>query len=155
MYVIVMYNNLYSYICITHECTYIEIIITNGPNDTTVCINNTAEINCGFTGGDPETVFPDWKITRSDNGSNTTHCHDRLDVVNGNINGLQWVPDQDSGNNSSPNSKLLVGPVNKTLNQSSYQCIFGTVSGNTTSEVGIITVVGKIYSNHYKFIYIP
>ena len=39
------------------------------------------------------------------------------------INGLQWVPDLTSGDNNATNSKLVVGPVNMTHNQSSYQCV--------------------------------
>ena len=35
----------------------------------TVCINIVAEINCGFTGVNPESTIPDWNITfRSDTG---------------------------------------------------------------------------------------
>ena len=126
---------------------YIEINITNGPNNTTVCINDTAEINCGFTGGDPETVFPDWRIIlRSDNGSINNTIYKGCNILGDRIDGLQWKPDNVSGNNNSPNSKLSVDPVNKTHNQSSYQCIFGGLHSNNTilSEVGTITVVGKM-----------
>ena len=119
--------------------------ITNGPQDTTVCMNAMAECNCGFTGTDPNFVVPNWRIVfRSDDGrviSNDTisgaEISDRL------INGLQWLPDLTSGDNNSPNSKLLVGPVNMTHNQSSYQCLFQTVSSSVISSVGIMTVVGK------------
>ena len=62
----------------------------------------------------------------------------------GHINGLQWVPDLTSGDNNATNSKLLVGPVNMTHNQSSYQCIFHRGQGGSfKSSVGTITVVGK------------
>ena len=110
-----------------------------------MCINNTAEIKCGFTGANPENVIPDWRIVlRSDNGtiiSNITY--NGTDIIN-KTNGLQWVPDLTSGNNNASNSKLLVGPVNKTHNQSSYQCIFRILS--VMSEEGKITVVGKMNS---------
>ena len=59
------------------------------------------------------------------------------------MNGLQWSPDLTSGDNNASNSKLLVGPVNKTHNQSSYQCIIRSTSGNLVSSVGTLTVVGK------------
>ena len=118
-------------------------IITNGPQDTTVCINAMAEIYCGFTGIDPNFVLPSWRIVfRSDDGSVISNdTIDGLDILNRFINGLQWLPDLTSGDNNSPNSKLLVGPVNMTHNQSSYQCIFAVVSGSAVSSVGAITVV--------------
>ena len=120
--------------------------ITNGPQDTTVCMNAMAEIYCGFTGTNPNFVVPDWRIVfRSDNGSIISN--DTIDgdvILNGLINGLQWFPDLTSGDNNGTNSKLLVGPVNMTYNQSSYQCVFvSAVSGAIISSVGTMTVVGK------------
>ena len=85
------------------------------------------------------------KITlRSDNGSIiSNNTVDGDTIFNKTINGLQWVPDLTSGDNNANNSKLLVGPVNKTHNQSSYQCIIETLSACIPSRVGTITVVGK------------
>jgi len=62
----------------------------------------------------------------------------------GHINSLRWLPDLTSRVNYAPNSKLLVGPVNITHNQSSYQCSI-PVNGNNplTNSIGIMTVVGK------------
>ena len=121
------------------------LIITNGPQDTTVCMNAMAECNCGFTGINPNFVVPSWRIVfRSDDGSVISNdTIDGFDIVIRLINGLQWVPDLASGDNNSPNSKLLIGPVNTTHNQSSYQCLFALVSGSVVSSVGTITVVGK------------
>ena len=64
------------------------------------------------------------------------------------MNGLQWSPDlTNAGNNTAPNSKLLVGPVNMTHDKSSYQCVFSIIMEQSTtmisSSVGTITVVGK------------
>ena len=89
-------------------------------------------------------TFPDWRIIfRSHDGSIVSNdTVNGVDIVSGHINGLQWVPDLTSGDNNATNSKLLVGPVNMTHNQSSYQCIF-TLSGPVISTVGIMTVVGK------------
>ena len=119
--------------------------ITNGPQDTTVCMNAVAECDCGFTGTDPNFAIPDWRIAfRSDDGSVISNdTINGLDILNGLINGLQWLPDLTSGDNNAPNSKLLVGPVNMTHNQSSYQCIIAIVSGTIISSVGTIAVVGK------------
>ena len=122
------------------------LIITNGPQDTTVCMNAMAECNCGFTGIDPNFAVPNWRIVfRSDDGS--VISNDFLDgdnIAQGLINGLQWMADLTSGDNNAPNSKLLVGPVNMTHNQSSYQCSFTrSVGGTIISNVGTMTVVGK------------
>ena len=119
--------------------------ITNGPQDTTVCVNAMAECDCGFTGISPYFAVPNWRIVfRNDDGSvisnDTIHGYDIADRL---INGLQWMPDLTSRDNNALNSKLLVGPVNMTHNQSSYQCFFTTVSGSIISSVGTMTVVGK------------
>ena len=123
----------------------IGFTITNGPQDTTVCMNTIAEVYCGFTGIDPNFAVPNWRIVfRNDDGSIISN-----DTINGEnilnrfINGLQWFPDLTSGDNNGTNSKLLVGPVNMTHNQSSYQCIFSRVGGSVISSVGTMTVVGK------------
>ena len=124
----------------------VGFIITNGPQDTTVCINATAECYCGFTGANPDFAVPEWRIIfRSDNGSIVSNdTVDGDDIINRNINSLQWVPDLTSGDNNATNSKLLVGPVNMTQNQSSYQCIFTRGQGGSViSSVGTMTVVGK------------
>ena len=128
----------------------VGLVITNGPQDTTACINTMAEFYCGFTEADPYTVFPDWRVIfRSDDDSIASNdTVDGDDIVNMNISGLQWVPDLTSGDNNATNSKLLVGPVNMTHNQSSYQCIFTILSLNSLPEsvisnVGTMTVVGK------------
>ncbi len=104
-----------------------------------------AECYCGFNGTDPTLAIPNWRIVfRSADGSIISNdTVDRDDIFNGLINGLQWLPDITSGDNNGTNSKLLVGPVNMTHNQSSYQCIFPRVGGSVISSVGIMTVVGK------------
>ena len=56
------------------------------------------------------------KSLNSGLSNNIIHGHQ---ISQGNINGLQWLPDLTGGVNYSPNSKLLVGPVNMTHNQSS------------------------------------
>ena len=108
------------------------------------------EFHCGFTGANPYNVFPEWRVTfRSDDGSIVSNnIINGLDIINGSINGLQWVPDLTSGDNNATNSKLLVGPVNMTHNQSSYQCIFtililNSLPESVASNVGRLTVVGK------------
>ena len=127
---------------------YIGLNITNPPRNVTVCINNVAEINCGFTGADPLFVIPNWiLIMRNDSGSiasNETVLGS--DISLNLVSGLQWVPDVNSGANNAPNSKLLFGPVNKIHNQSSFQCVFMSALNQilATSSIGTITVVGKM-----------
>ena len=106
-----------------------------------------AECDCGFTGANPISVFPEWRIIyRSDNGSIVSNFTvDGADIALRPMNGLQWLPDL----TNATNSKLLVGPVNKTHNQSSYQCIFTSpLSDDIISSVGTITVVGKTSNDH-------
>ena len=95
---------------------------------------------------DPNFVVPNWRIVfRSDDGSIISN--DTIDgdnIADRLIYGLQWMPDLTSGDNNGTNSKLLVGPVNMTHNQSSYQCIFArSVGDSVISSVGTMTVVGK------------
>ena len=109
-------------------------------------MNAIAECDCGFSGADPYLALPNWRIVfRSDDGSIiSNNTIDGDDIDNGHINSLQWMPDLTSGDKNAPNSKLLVGPVNMTHNQSSYQCIFELIGSNTIiSSVGTMTVVGK------------
>ena len=105
-----------------------------------MCMNTIAECDCGFTGASPYTTVPIWRIIlRDDDGSVVSNViHNGLDIVHRHINGLQWSPDL----TNATNSKLLVGPVNKTHNQSSYQCIFTRLRGSVSSSVGTLTVVG-------------
>ena len=114
-----------------------------------MCMNVMAKCFCGFTGTSAMFQIPNWRIVfRSDNGSIISN-----DTIDGDnialrlINGLQWVPDLISGDDNATNSKLLVGPVNMTHNQSSYQCIFTILNNNGSksviSNLGTMTVVGK------------
>ena len=114
-------------------------------------MNAMAECDCGFTGANPIHLFPEWRIIyRSDNGSIVSNFTvDGEDIALRPTNGLRWSPDLTSGDNNASNSKLLIGPVNKTHNQSSYQCIFiSALSDDIISSVGTMTVVGKTSNNH-------
>ena len=117
-------------------------------------MNVMAPCPCGFTGGSPNAVIPDWRIVyRNDSGS--VISNDTIDgdyILLRRINGLQWKADITSGILNAPNSKLIVGPVNMTLNQSSYQCMFTIIreGGLETvmSSEGTMTVLGKISYMH-------
>ena len=112
-------------------------------------MNNMAKCDCGFSGANPNHLFPEWRIAfRSDTGSVISNFTiDGEDILHRPMNGLQWLPDLTSGDNNAPNSKLLIGPVNKTHNQSSYQCVFATLRGFVMSSIGTMTVVGKTNNN--------
>ena len=129
-----------------------DFVITNPPQDTTVCINDMAECTCGFDGDDPRTTVPDWIIvTRATNGSVMSNITiDGEDIIAKRHAGLKWQIGQ-SNASSAPNSRLVFGPVDPTHNQSSYQCVFTItqlVNGLhqiqiVKSSVGTMTVVGK------------
>ena len=121
-------------------------MITNGPVDTTVCIGSIASISCGYVHVDPNIVAPEWRIImRNDDGSVISDMTVSTNDITSNTNdGLQSVTDTTSGPNTSPNSRLLVGPVNATYNQSSYQCSLNTpLSGTVESSIGTLTVAGE------------
>ena len=120
--------------------------ITNPPQNVTVCINSVAEINCGFIGTDPRFVIPNWIIFNNGSIANNKTVLGS-EISSNSVSGFEWVPDVTSGANNAPNSRLLFGPVNKTHNQSSFQCVFMSPTLNqilATSSIGTITVVGKI-----------
>ena len=115
-------------------------------------MKDLAECTCGFDGANPTLITPDWIIvTRNSNGSvnsNVTITGD--DIIDNKHDGLVWRFGQ-TNTTSAPNSKLVVGPVDETHNQSSYQCVFRlneevnelVQSQIFKSSVGTLTVVGK------------
>ena len=127
-----------------HDNIIVALEITNGPMDTTVCTGSVANISCGFINGDPNIVVPEWGIVRrSDDGSVISNMTvNGLDIIRNTNDGLEWVADLTSGDDMSPNSRLLVGPVDETYNQSSYQCFFTVISGAVESSIGTLTVTG-------------
>ena len=110
-----------------------------------MCLNSTAECDCGFIGENPNAVIPKWRIIfrSEDNSIISNYTFNGNDIRNKSENCLQWIPDLTGGVNNVSNSKLLVGPVNMTHNQSSCQCIIEIYRDTIISSVGTITVVGK------------
>ena len=107
-------------------------------------MNAKGAISCGFI----NLAIPDCRIVmRNDNGSivsNETLWG--LNITRNYVSGLKWIPDLSSGEDHAPKSELIIGPVNSTHNQSSYQCFFDffeTLQGTVTSSIGTITVLGK------------
>ena len=110
-------------------------------------------MNCGYTGTNlnPNSTVPNWRVIwKNDDGdvvSNVTY--NGIDIAHGNINGLQLLHDDYDLTSGNYTASLLVGPVNKTHNQSSYQCCFFVTShGDVISNVGTITVVGKANNDY-------
>ena len=77
--------------------------------------------------------------------------HRTADINNDDSDGLQYINDVSSGMNTSPNSRLLVGPVDETDNQSSYQCIFVIGLDDFESSIGTLTVTGTYAGGSIKF----
>ena len=120
--------------------------------NTTTCIGSIAVISCGFD--NVSNLFvPDWRIIkRSDNGSVISDVTLNVaDINSDDSDGLQYINDVSSGMDTSPNSRLLVGPVDETDNQSSYQCIFVIALDAFESSVGTLTVTGMYTSGCIKF----
>jgi len=125
---------------ILYICVFTNLVmINNPPVDVTVCIGDTTNIACGFSGVDPIITVPTWRIDKTDDGSNDLSVSTiNADNDSGNGDGLVWVPDLTSGPNNASGSVLIVGPVDETFNQSSYLCFFG----DRMSETGTVTVAG-------------
>ena len=118
------------------------MIITNGPQDTTVCVNQFVNFSCGFTGADPNMVVPNWHIIkRNRNGVVVSdETVSGTEIIRDTNDGLEWIADPLNGNNS----LLRVGPVDRTDDRSSYQCIFALRNDNVESDMGTLTVLGKL-----------
>ena len=125
-----------------------QLVIVNDPTNITVPTGAIGIIPCGFV-NDSTSIQPDWNIiTRSDDGSvisNVTVTPNQInsDNNNGNSDRLVYEPDLTSGPNNATNNRLLVGPVDETHNQSSYQCIFDLASGDVIGSIGTVTVAGE------------
>jgi len=111
--------------------------------NTTVCDGNTVNISCGVI-NDPVDVVPNWRIIkRGSNGSvisNMFISGTGFIVNNFKVGDLLWIRDI----NNRENNRLLVGPVDETYNQSSYQCIF-SIFDFVYSTIGMLTVAGEIF----------
>ena len=149
------------YYIVTYSMLITALDITNGPMDTIVRTGNIANISCGFINADPE-IVPSWMIIkRSNDGSViSSMIISPVDIITDDNDGLEWVDDTTSGANMSPNSRLLVGPVNQTYNHSSYQCIFTRGRNIIESSIGTLIVAGEFmyyrltYVGRYVYIYI-
>ena len=146
-----MYIIIYIYIYINYS---LALTITNGPMNVTVCSGTKANISCGYTGVDPFSTRPNWRIIkRNNNGSVISNeTVSGMDIRNNLIDDLKFnIVTSDSSNNAD-GSYLSVGPVDDTYNNTSYQCIF-TINDNIieSDTTGTITVIG-MYTCSYVVI---
>ena len=119
--------------------------------NVTLCSGTKAKISCGYTGvSDPLKIKPAWRIIkRNNNGSVisnvTVSAHDVIDDKSDGLEFFIVVRDD----NSADGSYLLVGPVDDTYNNTSYQCIF-TINDNIieSDTAGTITVIGMYVCTH-------
>ena len=115
---------------------------------SSVCINDKADINCGFQGANPTDVEVIWYIARQNSRVMTVPTNDILTPTNG----LQWVLDVSSGNDRSPHSKLIVGRVGEEHHRSTYQCSIGLPGEpKINSAIETLIVVGMIIIILYIF----
>ena len=154
---IYVHNNL---LCINHyNIALAQLVIVNDPTDIIVLPGAIGIMPCGFV-NESINILPNWNIiTRNDIDSVISNMtvgssQINMDNNNGNSDGLVYEPDLTSGLNNAPNSRLLVGPVDETHDQSSYRCIFNLAIGNVISNTGTITVAGKYKMTKYIRTYV-
>ena len=118
--------------------------------NVTVCSGTNAEISCGFTGvSDPIDTIPNWSwrvIKRNNDGYVISNETVRVPDINSNrSDGLvfYFITTNRNGITSADRSYLLLGPVDDTYNNTSYQCIFSNSTTIIESDTaGSVTVVG-------------
>ena len=125
------------------------MMITNSPMNVTVCSGTKAKISCGYTGVNPFSIRPDWRIIkRNNNGSVISNVTvSGMDIRMDKIDDLRFTL-VISGNRAD-GSYLSVGPVDDTYNNTSYQCIF-TINDNVieSDTAGTVTVIGMNISHN-------
>jgi len=129
------------------------IKITKDPSNMIECLNDdirsgslAIQMPCGFTGAPAGTTLLNWRIIRrAENGSVISDVTRNISDINNDLNDrLFWVADLTSRESTSPNSFLTIGPVDKTFNQSSYQCSFQLDNQTSIiSKVGTVTLIGE------------
>ena len=126
-------------------------MITNDPMNVTVCSGTKAKISCGFTVVDPFNTIPNWRIIkRNNNGSVISNkTVSGMDIRINKFDDLRFIIGLNENANNADGSYLLVGPVDDTYNNTSYQCVFNI--SNTIIEsntAGTITVIGMCFVNY-------
>ena len=101
-------------------------------------------MHCGYTGVDPYNTIPNWiRTIRNNDGSTRVITITATELISHTIPGHIWEPDLNSGPRNSTGSRLLIGPVDESYDQSIYQCSFSTLIGTINSNPGMISVHGQ------------
>jgi len=117
-----MYCLQYYFIC----GIFTGLVITNPPQNATVCAGDDVNITCGYTYSTP--LFPIWVIGEQ--------SYTRREIT------LSSEYDSPSVNNSE-DTLLTVYSVSILNNQTTFQCHFQLL---TTSSYGTLTVMGELFS---------
>ena len=117
-------------------------MITNGPMNVTVCSGAKVEMSCEISSS--SITSPNWRIIKRNNSSIviSNKTLSEVDITNNPTDGLK------KKNESLDNYvvfSLIVGPVDETYNNTSYQCIFTINWDIIESTVGTITVINGTY----------
>ena len=125
---------------------FLAPMISNGPMNVTVCSGTKANISCGYTGVyDPFNIRPNWRVIKRNNngGVISNETVSGMDIRSNKFDDLKFIVHISGNNNNASGSYLLVGPVDDTYNNTSYQCIF-TINDNIieSDTAGTITVIG-------------
>ena len=121
----------------------IAFTITNGPMNVTTCSGTNAEISCDYAEApDPFNTRPDWRIIKRNNDGHviSNETINAAIIRNNRSDGLVFLVEVINNNVI---GRLLVGPVDDTYNNTSYQCIFtinDTIIKSDTAAT--VTVVG-------------
>ena len=117
-------------------------MITNGPKNVTVCTGAETDMLCEVNSS--SIIKPKWRIIKKNDIGDiiSNETFSETNITNNHTDGLEW---KESPNNDNHIFSLSVGPVDETYNNTSYQCIFTSI----TSAVGTITVIGM-----YVYMYV-
>ena len=105
-----------------------DLVITNPPQNETVCVRDEVNITCGYTYS--FRLLPVWEI------NNQTFSQSSLNQT---TYGLPII-------SNTNNSVLTVYSVHERMNQTTFQCVFPIQPG-MQSSVGTLTVMGKAMCN--------
>ena len=117
--------------------------------NVTLCSGTIANMSCSFTGVySLNTTRPNWRIIKINHDNNvSSKTVNWMNITYDNYDGLEWNIRTHNSSNNAVDSFLSVGPVDKTYNNTSYQCVFTINDTIIESTVGTITVIGMLY-NH-------
>ena len=145
---LVMYVLANKNLCSLHYCLLIAFTIINGPMNVMVCSGISAEISCNFIGApDPFSTRPDWRIIKRNNDGHviSNETVNATMIRSNKTDGLRFFTEVLNDNVS---VRLLVGPVDNTYSNTSYQCILpinDTIIESDTA--GTVTVIGMYKIN--------